>query len=99
MFEIKGINGESIVVEGAWVEKLRGGTSIARKPASSYRDLTVDEFSRRKFVVFGEREQLLQIVIAMDTFFGLTVPAEQHAEVERLRSELEAARDRAAAES
>ncbi len=92
MFEIKGLNGESIVVDGGWVEKLRAGTSVARKPASSYRSLEVKETSRKKFVLFGEKEELLQVIVALDTFFGLMLPAEKRGEVEHLRSELEAAR-------
>ena len=36
MFRIDGINGESIVVDGNWVEKLRTNTSRGRNPADKY---------------------------------------------------------------
>ena len=36
MFRIDGIDGESIVVDGNWVEKLRTNTSRGRNPADRY---------------------------------------------------------------
>ena len=39
MFRIDGIDGESIVVDGNWVEKLRTNTSRGRNPQTSMRGL------------------------------------------------------------
>jgi hypothetical protein len=95
MFRIDGINGESIVVDGNWVEKLRTGTSRGRNPADQYSGTDVKEFSRRKKLFGGGREDLLQVVVSVGTFYSLTVPAERRGDVDALIAELERARDRA----
>lgn len=95
MFRIDGINAESIVIDGVWVEKLRANNSIGRNPADKYAGTEVKEFSRRKKLFGGDREQLLQLTISVGTFYSLMVPAEKHAEVDALLAELEAARERA----
>lgn len=95
MFRIDGINGESIVIDGVWVEKLRANNSIGRNPADKYAGTEVKEFSRRKRLFGGDREELLQLTISVGTFYSLMVPAEKRAEVDALITELEAARERA----
>ena len=95
MFRINGIDGESIVVDGNWVEKLRSGTSRGRNPADQYSGVQIKEFSRRKKLFGGEKEQLLQVIVNVGTFYSLNVPAERRAEVDALVAELEKARDRA----
>lgn len=95
MFRIDGINGESIVIDGVWVEKLRANNSIGRNPADKYSGTDIKELSRRKKLFGGEREHLLQLTIGVGTFYSLMVPAERRAEVDLLLSELEAARARA----
>ncbi|MBB2992768.1 hypothetical protein FHR72_004272 [Mycolicibacterium iranicum] len=95
MFRIDGIDGESIVVDGNWVEKLRTGTSRGRNPADQYSGTKVEEFSRRKKLFGGEKEHLLQVIVSLGTFFSLKVPAERRHEVDALIAELERARDRA----
>jgi hypothetical protein len=55
MFRIDGINGESIVVDGNWVEKLRSGSSRGRNPADQYCDTDIKEMSRRTKLFGGER--------------------------------------------
>jgi hypothetical protein len=55
MFRIDGINGESIVVDGNWVEKLRSGSSRGRNPADQYSDTDIKEMSRRTKLFGGER--------------------------------------------
>lgn len=91
MIELKGINGESLVLDGEWVEKLRLGNSRARNPVSSYRETSTNEFSRRKKLFRGEKEQLIQIVVSCQNHMSLIVPAEQRAEVDRFVAELERA--------
>lgn len=95
MFRIDGINGESIVVDGNWVEKLRTGTSRGRNPADQYAKTDITEISRRKKLFGGEKEHLLQVIVSIGTFLSLTVPAERRADVDALVAELEAARARA----
>ncbi|MDX1875541.1 hypothetical protein SBI67_25760 [Mycolicibacterium sp. 120266] len=95
MFRIDGINGESIVIDGVWVEKLRANNSIGRNPADKYSGTDIKELSRRKKLFGGEREHLLQLTIGVGTFYSLMVPAEKRAEVDLLLSELDAARARA----
>jgi hypothetical protein len=92
MFRIDGINGESIVVDGNWVEKLRTGTSRGRNPADQYSGTDVKEFSRRKKLFGTEKEHLLQVIVSVGTFYSLQVPAERRADVDALISELEKAR-------
>jgi hypothetical protein len=95
VFRINGIDGESIVVDGNWVEKLRGGTSRGRNPADQYSGVQIKEFSRRKKLFGGEKEHLLQVIVNVGTFYSLNVPVEQRAEVDALVAELEKARDSA----
>ena len=95
VFRIDGIDGESIVVDGNWVEKLRTNTSRGRNPADKYAGTQIKEFSRRKKLFGGEKEQLLQVIVNVGTFYSLNVPAERRAEVDALIAELEKARDSA----
>jgi hypothetical protein len=95
MFRIDGINGESIVVDGNWVEKLRTNTSRGRNPADMYSGTDIKEITRRKKLFGGEKEVLLQVIVNVGTFYSLTVPAENRAEVDALIAELEKARDSA----
>lgn len=95
MFRIDGIDGESIVVDGNWVEKLRANTSRGRNPADMYSGTQIKEFSRRKKLFGGEKEQLLQVIVNVGTFYSLNVPAERRAEVDAFVAELEKARERA----
>lgn len=95
MFRIDGINGESIVIDGVWVEKLRANNSIGRNPADKYSGTDVKELTRRKKLFGGGKEHLLQLTISVGTFYSLMVPAEKRAEVDALLAELDAARQRA----
>jgi hypothetical protein len=95
VFRIDGINGESIVVDGNWVEKLRSGSSRGRNPADQYSGTEIKQISRRKKLFGGEKEELLQLIVNVGTFYSLTVPQERRAEVDALIAELEKARDRA----
>jgi hypothetical protein len=95
MFRIDGINGESIVVDGNWVEKLRTNSSRGRNPADKYAGTDIKQITRRKKLFGGEKEELLQVIVNVGTFYSLTVPAERRAEVDALIAELEKARDSA----
>ena len=95
MLELQGINGESLVFDGDWIEKQRDGESRARNPIGSYRQTTMNEFSRREKLLRGEKEQLIQLVVGCQKHMSLIVPAEQRAEVDRFVAELDRARDSA----
>ena len=92
MFRLEDINGEAIVVDGGWIDKLDwGGNSKAHIPVSSYGGTDVKETSRRKKVIFGEKEELLQVIVKTRPVLSLMVRAEQRPEVEKLIAELEKA--------
>lgn len=92
MLELQGLNGESLVLDGEWIDKLRVGNSRGRNPISSYRETTVNEFTRRKRILFGEKEELLQVIVSAQNHMAVTVPAEKRAEVERFVQALEQAK-------
>ena len=95
MFRIDGIDNESIVVDGSWVEKLRSGSSRGRNPADQYAGTDIKEISRRTKLFGGEKQQMVQVIVNVGTYYSLTVPAERRSEVDALVAELEKARDRA----
>lgn len=95
MFRVDGINGESIVVDGNWVEKLRAGSSRGRNPVTQYGGTDIKEFSRRKKIFGGEKEELLQVIVNVGTYFSVTVPVEKRGEIDALIAELEIAKQRA----
>jgi hypothetical protein len=96
VFKIEDINGQAIVVDGAWIDKLDwGGNSKAHVPASSYSGTDVKETSRRKKLIFGEKEELLQVIVKAQPTMALMVRADQRPEVDQLVAELEKARDAA----
>jgi hypothetical protein len=55
----------------------------------------VKETSRRKKVIFGEKEELVQVIVKTRPIMSLMVRADQRPEVDRLIAEL----DRAKAEA
>jgi hypothetical protein len=59
-------------------------------------DLPVQQRGKKLFG--GEKEELLQVIVNVGTFYMLTVQAEQRAEVDALIAELEQARDRASSQ-
>jgi hypothetical protein len=92
VLRVTDINGDSIVVDDGWVEKLRGKASRGRVPVSDYVDTDVKETSRRKKVLFGEKEELLHVIVNCGVYLSLMVRAEQRPEVDALIAELERAR-------
>jgi hypothetical protein len=92
MFRIKDINGESIVVSDGFVEKYRLNDMRGRAPALDYVDTQVKQTARRKKVLFGEKEELLQVIVNVGVYMSLMVSADQRGEVDALIAELEKAR-------
>ena len=64
------------------IDGINGGTDIK-------------EISCRTKLFGGDKEQLLQVIVNVGTFYSLTVPAERRGEVDACIAELEQARDRA----
>jgi hypothetical protein len=94
VLRVKGINNETLVLDGEWLEKLRGNEPRAKLPASSFRSAELKEFDRRKKLFGGEREQLIQAVLtfAEPPFLGITIPAENRGELDELIAKLESQR-------
>ncbi|CAM3173858.1 hypothetical protein [Williamsia muralis] len=95
MIEIRGLSNETVVLDGEWFEKLRGGTSKTRLPAASFVSAEVKEIDRRKKLFGGDREQLIQVTLTFDRppFVGLMTPATNREKVDALLAGLAAARD------
>jgi hypothetical protein len=54
----------------------------------------VKEFSRRKKLFGGEKEQLLQVIVNVGTFYSLNVPAERRSDVDALVAEVPQSRSK-----
>lgn len=95
MLQVNGQSNESIVLDGQWFEKLRGGQSKTRVPASSFVSADLQRIERRKKLFGGEKEQLTQVTLQFDggPFVGFITGAENEAKVQEIVNGLEEARD------
>jgi hypothetical protein len=90
MLKLEGINLDSVTVDGGWLEKRRRGDTRGRFPLEEFKGATVNELSRRKKILFGEKEELLQVLLNFGTAtVSIQVPAERRAEVNELIALLE----------
>ena len=93
MREVQGLNGESLVFDGATVAKFRhhGKEEAARNPVSTFREVQVKEQTK----LFGKQKdpRRWDVLLAMSSIMSLTVDEAGVAEVEALVAEIEAARD------
>ncbi|WP_218576913.1 hypothetical protein [Phytohabitans rumicis] len=85
---------ERLVLDGEWFEKLRGGQSKTRLPASSFLDAAWKDIDRRVRLFGSEREQLVQVTLrfADGPFVGFVTAAAKRSQVEAIVAGLEAAR-------
>ena len=83
---------ESVVLDQGWFEKWRGPEPKGRFPLDEYQRTEINELSRKKFVVFGEKEDLLQVLFHFGPVASLTVPVEKRSEIERMVEELKRAK-------
>lgn len=81
-------------VKAARIAGCFGSTESTAK-ADKYSGTDIKEISRRKKIFGGEKEELLQVMVNVGTFYSLTVPAERRSEVDALIAALEKARDSA----
>ena len=92
MIEVKGRNGESIVLDGGFVSKFRhdGKEEAAKNPASTYRQCDVTPKKRKKRDADAEPEY--DVMLAMSSFMALTIGEAQRPALDALVAELEAQR-------
>jgi hypothetical protein len=95
MLIVKGQSDEALVLDGDWFEKQRGGMPKTRLPAATFLSVDVQEVERRKKLLGGGREQLVQATLRFDggPFVGFVTGAERRA----ILAGLAAARDGTAA--
>lgn len=94
MSEVVGMNGESIVFDGATVAKFRhhGKDEAARNPVSTFRECTIKE----KTSLLGKPKKPPQfdVLLAMSSFMSLTVDEAGKSAVEALVAEVRSAAGR-----
>jgi hypothetical protein len=95
MIEVKGQSNESLVLDGEWFEKLRGGESKTRLPAKDFVSYELQEIEAKKKLFGGESEAKLNLTLTFNRppFVGFVTEATKRAEVDALIAGLEAARD------
>jgi hypothetical protein len=91
---VDGQSNERLVLDGEWFEKLRGGQSKTRIPASSFRRATWQDIDRRKGLFGGGRESLVQVTLEFDggPAVGFLADAAKRTDLEAIVAGLEAAR-------
>lgn len=99
MLRVKGQSDETLVLDGEWFEKQRGGTPKTRLPAHTFLSVEVKEVERRAKLFGGGREHLVQATLRFDggPFVGFVTGAERRGELDAILAGLAAARDASAA--
>jgi hypothetical protein len=94
MIFVDGQSNERLVLDGEWLEKLRGGQSKTRVPASSFRSVAWEDIDRKVRLFGGERETLVQVTLQFEggPVVGFMTGAEKRSELEKIVAGLEAAR-------
>ena len=89
MIEVQGLNGESLLFDGATVTKFRhfGKDEAARNPVSTYREVQVKHKAGKR-----GKEGTYEVLLAMSSFMSLSVPESAKATLDELVSALEASR-------
>ncbi|MFB9177795.1 hypothetical protein ACFFX1_06575 [Dactylosporangium sucinum] len=94
MIVVDGQSNERLVLDGGWLEKLRGGRPVTRTPASSYRGAQWKDLERRVTLFGREKERLVQVTLTFEggPFVGFVTDAAKRPELEAIVDGLEAAR-------
>src|SRR4051794_4119289 len=94
MIFVDGQSNERLVLDGEWFEKLRGGTSVTRVPASSFRDAAWQDIDRRVRLFGREREQLVQVTLQFEggPFVGFVTAADKRPQLEAIVAALKTAK-------
>lgn len=93
MISVAGESNESLVLDGEWFEKQRGGEPKARIAASTFQKVEWKEFEKRTKLFGGEKVKMVQVVITFEQppFVGLITEAEKRPKLEEIVAGLEAA--------
>lgn len=87
MIELKGLNGESIVFDGATVAKFRhnGLDEAARNPVSTYREVQVKHKPGKR-----GKEGRYDVMVVLASFLSISVPEDAKDTLDELVAALEA---------
>ncbi len=93
VLSVSGESNESLVLDGAWLEKQRGGEPKARLEAAGFRSAEWKEFEKRTKLFGGEKVAMVQLVLTFEKppFVGLVTEAEKRPQLEAIVAGLEAA--------
>jgi len=94
VLSVQGESNESLVLDGDWFEKQRGGEPKARLAAASFRSVQWKDFEKRKKLFGGDNQAMVQVTLTFETppFVGFVTEAENRPALEAIVSGLEAAR-------
>jgi hypothetical protein len=94
VLSVQGESNESVVLDGDWFEKQRGGEPKARLAATSFRSVEWKDFEKRKKLFGGDKQAMVQVTLTFETppFVGFVTEAENRPALEAIVSGLEAAR-------
>lgn len=89
MIEVQGLNGESLLFDGATLAKFRhtGKDEAARNPVSTFRQVQVTHKPGKR-----GKEGRYDVLVAMSSFMSLSVPESSKSELDELVAALEATR-------
>lgn len=88
MIELKGLNGESVVFDGATVAKFRhnGLDEAARNPVSTFREVQIRHHPGKR-----GKEGRYEIMVVLTSFMSLQVPESEKETLDELVAQLQAA--------
>ena len=66
MILVDGQANERPVLDGAWFEKQRGGRSVTRNPAATFRGAQWNDIERRVSLFGREKEHLVQVTLMFE---------------------------------
>jgi hypothetical protein len=91
---VDGQSNERLVLDGGWLEKLRGGHSVTRTPASSFQGAQWKDLERRTTLFGREKQALVQVTLSFEggPFVGFVTDAAKRPDREAIVNGLEAAR-------
>jgi len=86
MIEVRGLNGESLLYDGATVAKFRhdGKDEAARNPVSTYRQIDVKHKEGKR-----GKEGRYEVLLAMSSFMSLSIPEAEKPRLDELVAALE----------
>jgi hypothetical protein len=93
VLSVEGESNESLVLDGEWFEKQRGGEPKARLEASSFRSAEWKDFEKKTKLFGGEKVAMVQVTLTFEKppFVGFVTEAEKRPQLEASVAGLEAA--------